>query len=381
MDRALRREEPRFLTHILTYRCNARCTMCDSWMRPNRDELDASTIEAIYHKLPPMDGVRLTGGEPFLRSDFPVVAEMAQRILRPVYLHVTTNGFLTRKIVEFCSARDPSVPLHLMVSVDGLGSSHDSIRGKSGAFDAAMETLEQLVAIRRRANIRLSANQTIVSPSGIAEIVPLSERMSRIGVEHQIVLAYRSSATYSSEWDPERKREQIGSFTPFADLDADEVEALVAAMKVAERRADPILRLEKGYYRNGLHQRLSGRPALSPACAELAQHLRLLPDGTVPVCQFNGEKVGNLARIGLSEMRKAESHRKARKWVVGCSGCWAECEVAPNAFYSGDLFRYALGMNLSPRSGGGAPDPSSSAIPRGEEVTGEECPAPAPNRG
>jgi hypothetical protein len=30
---------------------------------------------------------------------------------------------------------------------------------------------------------------------------------------------------------------------------------------------------------------------------------------------------------------------RQRAWVRKCPGCWAECEVVPNALYSGDLLR------------------------------------------
>jgi hypothetical protein len=31
--------------------------------------------------------------------------------------------------------------------------------------------------------------------------------------------------------------------------------------------------------------------------------------------------------------------RSQREWVDACSGCWAECEVMPNAIYSGDIIK------------------------------------------
>ena len=52
---------------ILTYRCNAKCNMCEVWKYPSNplEEIGPSVIE----KLPHMFFVNITGGEPFVRQD------------------------------------------------------------------------------------------------------------------------------------------------------------------------------------------------------------------------------------------------------------------------------------------------------------------------
>ncbi len=358
-------QRPRLLTHIVTFRCNARCQMCDSWKRDGRSDLDASAIEAVYHKLPKLDAVRLTGGEPFVRSDFARIATSAQRILRPLALHITTNGFLTGPIVEYCRKRDPAVPLHLLVSLDGCEENHDRIRGHKGAYRNVLDTLGAVSALRKSGNIRLSVNQTIVEESGIADILPLSLLLEDMGVEHQVVLAYEASGTYSEDWTEESSRGQIGNFTPLAKLGPAAEERLLSAMERLESRASPEVRLAKAYYRKGLAQRLGKVAATAPPCAALGRHLRLLPDGSVPVCQFNPARVGNLSRQDLSGMSSSPGFREAREWVEKCPGCWAECEVLPSAIYSGDLLRFGLG--LPPRrkvpAQQSASQPESSSTP------------------
>jgi molybdenum cofactor biosynthesis enzyme MoaA len=358
--------------------------MCDSWRRDGRSDLDVSSIEAIYHKLPPMDAVRLTGGEPFVRADFSRIAGSAQRILRPLVLHITTNGFLTRPIADYCRRRDPSVPLHLMVSLDGRQSVHDRIRGKAGAWENVMATLAEVSSLRGEGNIRLSVNQTIVEREGIDEIQPLSEILSQMGAEHQVVLAYASSGTYSEDWDEQGARDQIGTFTPLAVLDEADRERLLSAMERLEAGAGFEVRLAKSYYRKGLAQRLRDEPAMAPPCAALGRHLRLLPDGSVPVCQFNPLVVGNLVRQDLSQLRASEPFVQWRRWVHKCRGCWAECEALPSALYSGDLLRHAAGFpprrvvepqdRLQPpgeRSGESSIASDSSEIPSSESAITE----------
>ena len=54
-------------TVIVTYRCNARCSMCNRYKAPSKPEEEIS-IETIK-KLPKMYFTNITGGEPFIRTD------------------------------------------------------------------------------------------------------------------------------------------------------------------------------------------------------------------------------------------------------------------------------------------------------------------------
>ena len=56
-------------TVIVTYRCNARCSMCNRYKAPSKPEEEIS-IETIK-KLPKMYFTNITGGEPFIVSSFP----------------------------------------------------------------------------------------------------------------------------------------------------------------------------------------------------------------------------------------------------------------------------------------------------------------------
>ena len=76
---------------------------------------------------------------------------------------------------------------------------------------------------------------------------------------------------------------------------------------------------------------------------EAQLHLPPAVHGGVVVCQFNTEPVGNLLQQSFDDVWHGAATRGARAWVDACTGCWAECEVMPNAVYSGDLLLHALG--------------------------------------
>jgi len=335
-------DRPRLLTHIVTFRCNARCVMCDSWRKDGEGDLTLPQIEAVYRQLPRLHAVRLTGGEPFVRKDLPEIAALAQTILQPALLHVTTNGFLTERIVSFCEGRDRAVPLQLLVSIDGVGEKHNEVRGRRDAWDRALATVRALAPRQRELGLRLAVNQTIVDAGSARDYPRLRDILKPLGVRNQVVIAYEASATYSLEREREIRPASPGAFATFGDLGRDDLETLFDEI---ERDLDdyPLPdRLAKRYYLDGIRGRLLDSEASPrPRCVALGAHLRLLPNGDVPTCQFNTRRVGNLASQPFAEVWASDSARKQRAWVRECAGCWAECEVLPNALYSGDLLRVA----------------------------------------
>ena len=331
---------PRFLTYIVTFTCNARCIMCDSWKKESPDDLQLDEIERIFRQLPRLDAVRLTGGEPFVRRDLSDIAALARTHLRPLFLHVTTNGFLTDRIVNFCETRDQSLPLRLLVSVDGLAGKHNEVRGRETAWDSAIATLKTLAPRQRKLKLKLAVNQTIVDAQGAEQAAELREFLRPLNIRHHVVMAYDASATYSLKKEVVLAPQEIGRFATFGGFSPaqirqllDDTEKHLAAFPLADR-------LARRYYLRGLRQRLlEGRGTPNPPCVALNAHLRLYPNGDVPVCQFNSRRVGNLRQETFEEVWFGKAIQPMRAWVRRCAGCWAECEVLPNALYSGDLFR------------------------------------------
>ena len=343
--RTTQTDVPRLLTFIVTFRCNARCQMCDSWQKENEGELDLEAIARIYRQLPRLHAVRLTGGEPFVRKDFAELAALTESLLAPRFFHVTTNGFLTDRIVSYCesraragSGRRPDRPLNLLVSLDGVGEKHNQVRGQRNAWEQAMATLQALAPRQEELGLRLAVNQTVVDAESAAQYTELRELLRPLGVHNQMVVAYEASATYSLFRETTLKPRAPGAFATYGELSPealtalfDEVEKDTAAYPWPER-------LAKRYYLDGIRSRLLAQDATpNPPCVALGAHLRLYPNGDVPTCQFNSHRVGNLAEAPFPAVWNSEKANRQRSWVRDCPGCWAECEVIPSALYSGDL--------------------------------------------
>ena len=157
---------PRFLTYTVTFGCNAKCIMCDSWKMPAKGDLTLDEVDRIFSQLPVMDAIRLTGGEPFVRRDLADIGRIAQQRLKPLVLHITTNGFLTDRVVSYCEQRDRSIPLQMLVSIDGVEEKHNHVRGSTQAWNMVMETIRTLAPQQKKLGLRLGVNQTIVDAEG-----------------------------------------------------------------------------------------------------------------------------------------------------------------------------------------------------------------------
>ena len=124
-------------TVIVTYRCNARCNMCNRYKVPSRPEEEVS-LETI-RKLPQMYFTNITGGEPFIREDLKdIVRELYKKSDRIV---ISTNGFFTDRIVDLCR-EFPQVGIR--ISIEGLEDTNNEIRGLEDGFNRGYSTLKKL---------------------------------------------------------------------------------------------------------------------------------------------------------------------------------------------------------------------------------------------
>ncbi len=124
-------------TVIVTYRCNAKCTMCNRYKVPSRPEEEIS-IETIK-KLPQMYFTNITGGEPFIREDLKdIVRELYKKSDRIV---ISTNGFFTDRIVDLCK-EFPQIGIR--ISIEGLENTNNEIRGLDDGYQKGYGTLKKL---------------------------------------------------------------------------------------------------------------------------------------------------------------------------------------------------------------------------------------------
>jgi nif11-class peptide radical SAM maturase 3 len=130
----------------ITLKCNLACQHCGSRAGHERtDEL--STAEALDLVQQMADAgikeITLIGGEAFLRPDW---LEIAAAINKAGILCGMTTGGFGISLETAQRMKDAGIAL-VSVSVDGLEATHDTLRGKPGAWQWAFKTMSHLKAV------------------------------------------------------------------------------------------------------------------------------------------------------------------------------------------------------------------------------------------
>jgi MoaA/NifB/PqqE/SkfB family radical SAM enzyme len=121
--------------------------------------------------MPAFPWLMLSGGEPFLRDDLPEIVSLFCTYCDVRHVTLPTNAILSDRIPsmtgEICaSAREAT--LNLVLSIDGVGTEHDRMRGCPGNFDALLKTWEHVGPLRNK-NPNLSVKfHTVLSNANYA---------------------------------------------------------------------------------------------------------------------------------------------------------------------------------------------------------------------
>lgn len=292
-------------TVIVTYRCNARCTMCNRYKAPSRPE-EEITLDTI-RKLPRMYFTNITGGEPFIRQDLSdIVLELYKKSDRIV---ISTNGFFTDKIIGLAK-QFPKVGIR--ISIEGLQKTNDEIRGLSDGFNRGYETLKRLVEMKHP---DVGFGMT-VQDKNAPDLVPLYKLSDELGME------FATASLHNSFYFVEAKN--IIHDRPMV---AQNFENLVNELL----KSDEPKKWFRAYFNHGLINYIYGQPRLLP-CDMAFDTFFIDPYGDVMPCNGTKDKevMGNLNEQSWDELWNSEQAEAVRNVVRHCNrNCWMIGSVSP----------------------------------------------------
>lgn len=177
--RQYKRGLPTVASFDITERCGLHCKMCRFWVDGNHDaasELSTAEIRGLIDGLVDDLGVRrirLLGGEPFLRPDCLEIVRHAKS--RGAHVNVVSEG----SHVDEARAEEivRSGLDSIRFSVDGVGSRHDLVRGKRGAYLEVTGAIRRVQEARRRLRSRTPEVQVfaVISSLNYDQLLPLHE--------------------------------------------------------------------------------------------------------------------------------------------------------------------------------------------------------------
>jgi cyclic pyranopterin phosphate synthase len=256
----------------VTDRCNFRCQYCMPaeglpWLE--RDEvLHFEEIERLVALLAPMGvtDVRLTGGEPLVRRDFPQLVGMLAPLVED--LSITTNGYLLERDAE---ALVRAGATRFNVSIDSLQRDRFFEMTRRDALPRVLRGLEVLAAFPEAHPIKVNA----VAMRGFTEdeVLPFARFAREYPYEVRFIEFMPLDADHN--------------WTPDAVLSGDEIRAAIGAVYPLEpepREAHATARTYR--FADGKGKIGFINPVSEPFCGD-CNRIRLTADGRLRTCLFS----------------------------------------------------------------------------------------------
>ncbi|MDY6844674.1 MAG: radical SAM protein [Thermodesulfobacteriota bacterium] len=292
---------------IVTYRCNARCSMCHTWRHPTKkeEEFPPRMVEEIRGNL---NFVNITGGEPFLRDDLDEIIDIA--LTKTRRLVISTNGYFTDRIVGLAEMYGNRIGIR--ISIEGLPAANDELRGIEDGFDHALRTLLTLHGMGLK-DIGLCIT---VSDRNAKDMIVLYRLVDALGLEFATAVTHNSYYFHKHDnlFDDPQKI-------------AGEFEAIAAELLNSNRPKNWF----RAYFNMGLANYVRGGKRTLP-CEVGTDVFFLDPNGNVMPCNGSDKPLimGNLNDQCFDDIWCSRKADDIRKLVQECSKeCWMIGSASP----------------------------------------------------
>ncbi len=292
-------------TVIVTYRCNARCNMCNRYKAPSKPDEELS-VEVIK-KLPRMYFTNITGGEPFIRDDLEeIVKELEKKSDRIV---ISTNGFFSDRIINLCK-KFPNIGIR--ISIEGLERTNNKIRGLDDGFNRGYSTLLKL----KEMGVKDIGFGMTVQDVNACDLVPLYE------LSNQLDMEFATASLHNSFYFVEAK-----NIIKDRMMVASNFEKLIN--KLLESNSPK--KWFRAYFNHGLINYIFGQNRLL-SCDMSFDTFFVDPYGDVMPCNGTKDKevMGNINNQDWNEIWNSVQAEKVRNKVRHCDRkCWMIGSVSP----------------------------------------------------
>jgi MoaA/NifB/PqqE/SkfB family radical SAM enzyme len=270
--------------------------MCHTWRHPSDKggEITPKDLASV----PQMVRLNVTGGEPFIKEDLVEILDVVKKKAKRVV--ISTNGFLTRRTLDVMrNHRDVGI----RISFDGIGETHDKIRGSKNAHQKALDTLRGL----KELGIKDLGIAVTISDQNARDLVPLL----RLAEENRVELA---TAVLHNAYYFHKEDNVI--------LDKGLVEAEIKKLMRAYLDSPHPKNWFRAYFSQGIVDHVHGKPR-AMKCTMATDSFYVDPYGYIRPCNVMNLPFGNIKAKSFQEIWNGPEATEARKKVDSCTAnCW-----------------------------------------------------------
>lgn len=296
---------PTDATVAVTYKCNSKCNMCNIWQRTTNQEIDAE----VYSKLPTsLNTINLTGGEPFLIPNLYEIVKVFHDLSDPRMV-ISSNGFLTKSIEsQMQYIHNDFKKVGVGISIDGIGKTHDKIRGIPGGFKKAIKTVEVLKDLGIK-DLRIAMT---VGDSNANEIEAVYDLSNELGVEFSLAVVHNSDVYFKKDNNKLNNVEITKN-------------GLETIMKKEFKTRDS-KRWFRGFFYQGLINKITGNTKRILNCDAGESFFFLDPYGNLYPCNILDKPFGNIVNTSFNDLWVSKKGNEIRKFTNTCPmNCWMVC--------------------------------------------------------
>ncbi len=300
-------EDPKEGIVGITYRCNARCYMCNIWKHPTnpQEEIKATDLESLPGDRKKLRSINITGGEPFLRTDIgDIISVLINKTKRLV---VSTNGYFTERIVKVAE-EFPNIGIR--VSIEGLPAANDKLRGIPNGFDHGLRTLLKLHEMGFK-DIGFGITVSDLNYKDMLELYTLADSTG-----WEFATAVVHNTFYFRKYDNK---------IDYRDEVKNSFETLINKLLKTKRAKN----WYRAFFNYGLINRVYGNPRLLP-CKAGTDFFYIDPLGNVRPCNGMDFIIGNIKEEPFPKIWRNEKAKEMRERVAKCNmNCWMIGSVSP----------------------------------------------------
>jgi MoaA/NifB/PqqE/SkfB family radical SAM enzyme len=324
---------PTVLIFNVSYKCDSKCVMCNSWKLPYHDDLTTEEYRAAFESplFRSVEYVGVTGGEPTLRKDMvELVRIMSGHMPRLRKMTLNTNGFVAERVVPVLEqivdvANERGFLFGTRVSLDGVGDAHENIRRVWHAFERSMRTVRAMQELQKKKFFNFGISFTFTGQN-----VEEGERIYDFCKKENLNVVF-----------------SIARFTELAFGNMDLVESVALRPEDFPRLADFFRERVResspldgdGFLYQGYVKMFTNGMKRTMPCPSMDQGLLLNPNGDLFYCE-NSERFANVRTDDIVARYHAPENLAKRDRMLEeiCPSCASPCFV--NAAAMKQVFPY-----------------------------------------